>query len=177
MEELAEFTPYLTGAVLNGTAGEHDDIHLQLFAESAKEVAIFLMNRNVQYRNVGNAAFHKARRRPVETVSFLWRQDGVHLALYDYNDLRGALKPGRPWHGPQRADLEAVRALLPTNRPANEADALFADAGGGARLLRAAGAWFGARQLPRPVRPRRAPVDAVLQPHRCRMPTGAPAAA
>jgi hypothetical protein len=47
MEQLAEFHPYLTGAVLNGTAGEHDDIHLQLFADSAKEVEIFLLNRNV----------------------------------------------------------------------------------------------------------------------------------
>src|SRR4051794_18858521 len=33
MEELAAFSPYLTGAVLNGTAGEHSDIHLQLFAD------------------------------------------------------------------------------------------------------------------------------------------------
>src|SRR4051812_39451253 len=38
MDLLAEFRPYLTGAVLNGTAGEHDDVHLQLFADSAKDV-------------------------------------------------------------------------------------------------------------------------------------------
>ena len=40
MEELAQFKPHLTGAVLNGTAGEHSDIHLQLFSDSAKEVEI-----------------------------------------------------------------------------------------------------------------------------------------
>ena len=44
MDALAQFKPYLTGAVLNGTAGEHDDIHLQLFADSAKEVQIFLLD-------------------------------------------------------------------------------------------------------------------------------------
>jgi hypothetical protein len=44
MEGLERFQPYLTGAVLNGTAGPHDDIHLQLFADSAK-VEIFLLNR------------------------------------------------------------------------------------------------------------------------------------
>ena len=38
MSELKQFTPYLTGAVLNGTAGEHSDIHLQLFADSPKDV-------------------------------------------------------------------------------------------------------------------------------------------
>src|SRR5471030_2538708 len=44
MEELQRFNPYLTGAVLNGTAGAHDDIHLQLFADSAKEVEIYLLS-------------------------------------------------------------------------------------------------------------------------------------
>jgi hypothetical protein len=48
MEGLSAFHPFLTGAVLNGTAGPHDDIHLQLFADSAKEVEIFLLNRNLQ---------------------------------------------------------------------------------------------------------------------------------
>src|SRR4051812_34913148 len=38
MTELAHFNPYLTGAVLNGTAGVHSDIHLQLFADSPKDV-------------------------------------------------------------------------------------------------------------------------------------------
>ena len=47
MEQLADFRPYLTGAVLQGTAGEFDDIHLQLFADSAKEVEIHLLNRNI----------------------------------------------------------------------------------------------------------------------------------
>ncbi|MDB5793629.1 MAG: hypothetical protein JWR25_8, partial [Noviherbaspirillum sp.] len=40
MEELLQFSPYLTGAVLNGTAGEHSDIHLQLFTDSSKDVQI-----------------------------------------------------------------------------------------------------------------------------------------
>ena len=39
MEALAEFQPYLTGAVLSGSAGAHDDIELQLFADSPKDVA------------------------------------------------------------------------------------------------------------------------------------------
>src|ERR1700688_507762 len=49
MADLAQFSPYLTGAVLNGTAGEHSDIHLQLFTESPKDVEIFLLNKNIRF--------------------------------------------------------------------------------------------------------------------------------
>ena len=110
MEELAEFSPYLTGAVLNGTAGDQSDIHLQLFVENAKDVAVFLMNRNIQFEVSESVHFHK-RGEPVETLSFLRGNDGVHLALYDYNDRRAARKPIDP-DRPERANLDAVRALL-----------------------------------------------------------------
>jgi hypothetical protein len=111
MEALAEFRPYLTGSVLNGTAGEHDDIHLQLFAESAKDVEIFLLNRNVNIEISETPHFKGHRHDPVETVSFLWRNEGVHAELYELNDLRGALRP-RADGRPQRADAAALRALL-----------------------------------------------------------------
>jgi hypothetical protein len=67
MEQLADFRPYLTGAVLNGTAGEHDDIHLQLFADSAKEVEIWLLNRNVDIDISETPHFKGGRHDPVET--------------------------------------------------------------------------------------------------------------
>jgi len=111
MEALAQFSPYLTGAVLNGTASEHDDIHLQLFAESAKEVEIFLLNRNVNIEISETPHFKGRRHEPVETVSFLWRNEGVHAELYEMNDLRGALKP-RADGRPQRADAATLRALM-----------------------------------------------------------------
>src|SRR5690606_26922194 len=49
MSELTAFQPYLTGAVLNGTAGEHSDIHIQLFVDNTKEVAIYLLNKGVDF--------------------------------------------------------------------------------------------------------------------------------
>ncbi len=44
---LTDFNPYLTGSVLEGTAGEHSRIDILLFADSAKEVEIFLLNRGI----------------------------------------------------------------------------------------------------------------------------------
>lgn len=111
MDALAEFKPYLTGAVLNGTAGEHDDIHLQLFAESAKEVQIFLLGKNVDIEISETPHFKGARFDPVETVSFMWHKEGVHAELYELNDLRGALK-ARADGRVLRADAQALRVLM-----------------------------------------------------------------
>jgi hypothetical protein len=108
MVELEEFQPYLTGAVLNGTAGEHSDIHIQLFAESPKEVEIYLLNRGVTFE-VSESPHFKARGEPVEVVSFMQQNEGIHLALYNRDDLRGALKTtGRA----ERGDVAAVRSLI-----------------------------------------------------------------
>jgi hypothetical protein len=110
MTELNEFSPYLTGAVLNGTAGEHSDIHLQLFPESAKEVEIFLINKDVDFE-VSETPHFKGHGEPVETVSFIWKNEGVHLALYEMNDLRGVRK-GATEGKNNRVNLETVRALI-----------------------------------------------------------------
>ncbi len=115
MDALAAFHPYLTGAVLNGTAGEHDDIHLQLFADSAKEVEIFLLGRNVNIDISETPHFKGARHDPVETVSFLWHKEAVHAELYEYHDLRGALKP-RADGRLQRVDAAGLRALMTTDQ-------------------------------------------------------------
>lgn len=52
LELLAPFNPYLTGSVLDGTAGEHSRIDVLLFADSAKEVEIFLLNRAIDVDHV-----------------------------------------------------------------------------------------------------------------------------
>ncbi|HEY2607264.1 MAG TPA: UDP-N-acetylmuramate--alanine ligase [Paraburkholderia sp.] len=118
MQRLAPFNPYLTGAVLGGTAGEHSDVHLQAFCDNPKEVAIYLLNANVPY-DVSETR-HFAGRGYVETLSFMWRPEregrdadpvGVHIALYDADDLRGAVRAdarGRL----ARANAQAVQTLL-----------------------------------------------------------------
>jgi hypothetical protein len=120
MAQLADFRPYLTGPVLNGTAGEHDDIHLQLFADSAKEVEIYLLGRNVDIDISETPHFKGGRHDPVETVSFQWKKETVHAELYDMNDLRGALKP-RADGRVQRIDAAGLRALI-TNDETPEQD-------------------------------------------------------
>jgi hypothetical protein len=115
MARLEAFKPFVTGAVLNGTAGEHSDIHLQIFCDNPKDVAIWLLNANVQY-DVSETR-HFAARGYVETLSFIYRPArdeapvGIHVALYDTDDLRGAVRAdarGRL----ARANAQALQALL-----------------------------------------------------------------
>jgi len=116
MEALEQFHPLLRGAVLNGTAGPHDEIYLQLFAESAKDIHIFLLNKNVLLDMSESPHFKGARYDAVETASFLWKNEGVHAAMYEIDDRRGALK-ARADGKLLRTDIAGLRSLLAHDSP------------------------------------------------------------
>ncbi|WP_092353264.1 hypothetical protein [Collimonas sp. OK242] len=112
MGELRQFRPYLTGAVLNGTAGAHSDIHLHLFVDSPKDVEIFLFNKNVQFElSTSPPLKTSGNNDPVETVSFMYKKEGLHLTLYETDDLRGSIRAASGKRA-ERADLNAVLALI-----------------------------------------------------------------
>ena len=111
MEALQQFHPLLSGPVLNGTAGPHDEIYLQLFAESAKEIHIFLLNKNVALDMSESPHFKGARYDAVETASFLWKNEGVHAAMYELDDMRGALKTKADGKV-LRTDIAGLRSML-----------------------------------------------------------------
>ena len=111
MEALQQFHPLLSGPVLNGTAGPHDEIYLQLFAESAKDIHIFLLNKNVLLDMSESPHFKGARYDAVETASFLWKNEGVHAAMYELDDMRGALK-AKADGKVLRTDISGLRSLL-----------------------------------------------------------------
>jgi hypothetical protein len=49
LDLLVDYSPYLAGSVLDGTAGEHSRIDVLLFPDSAKEVEIFLLNQGIDF--------------------------------------------------------------------------------------------------------------------------------
>jgi hypothetical protein len=87
MRELAQFTPYVTGAVLNGTAGEHSDIHLLLFADSAKDIEIFLLNKHIEI-SVTEAPPHLTKTQAIEIIHFYHKNDLFHLTIYTPDDMK-----------------------------------------------------------------------------------------
>lgn len=114
MERLEEFRPYLAGAVWHGTATRLTDIYLQLFCDDPKSAEIKLIDHGVDYTPRTVTGFNGES---VEALSVhsrspeLGEDIGVHLLVYDHDDLRGALRPDAKGRTP-RGDLAAVRALV-----------------------------------------------------------------
>ena len=114
MERLAQFRPYLGGAVWHGTATRLSDIYLQLFCDDPKSAEIALIDHQVDYEARTVTGFHGE---PVEALSLstlspeLGEPIGVHLLIYDHDDVRGALRPDAKGRTP-RGDIAAVRAML-----------------------------------------------------------------
>jgi len=114
MERMAQFRPYLGGAVWHGTATRLSDIYIQLFCDDPKSAEIALIEHQVQYEALTVAGFNG---QPVEALSLsslcpeLGEYIGVHLLVYDHDDVRGALQPDAQGRSP-RGDLKAVDALL-----------------------------------------------------------------
>lgn len=114
MERLAQFRPYLAGAVWHGTATRLSDIYLQLFCDDPKSAEIALIDNGVDYSPHSVPGLHGEQ---VEALSIssmcpeLGEHVGVHLLVYDHDDLRGALKPDAKGRAP-RGDIKALRALL-----------------------------------------------------------------
>jgi hypothetical protein len=109
MRELADYEPYLTGAVWKGIVAEHAPIHLQLFHDDVKDIEIRLLNDGLDFE-VGEMPHFRGdgNRRDVEALMMVWRGEPVMLSLYPQDDLRGALR-GTP---AERGDAAGVERLL-----------------------------------------------------------------
>jgi hypothetical protein len=114
MARLPQFRPYLTGAVWHGTATRLSDIYIQLFCDDPKSAEIALIEHNVDYEPRTVTGFTGAS---VEALSLsslckpLNETVGVHLMVYDHDDLRGALRLDAKGRTP-RGDMAAVQKLL-----------------------------------------------------------------
>ena len=115
MQRLQQFRPYLGGAVWHGTATRLSDIYIQLFCDDSKSAEIALIEHKVDYEPRTVTGFTGGS---VEALSLsslckpLNEMVGVHLLVYDHDDLRGALRPDNKGRTP-RGDLVAVQKLLP----------------------------------------------------------------
>lgn len=119
MERMAEFRPHLGGAVWHGTATRLSDIYIQLFCDDSKSAEITLIDQKVDYlpRTVTGFTGESVEALSVHAFCSDLKEDvGVHLLIYDHDDVRGALRPDAKGRTP-RGDLMAVRRLLHDQRP------------------------------------------------------------
>lgn len=122
MVRLAEFRPHLGGAAWRGTATRLSSLHLDLFCDDPKAMEIALINLGIVYDSASLPSTHPGLRgEPVNLLTIadqcpeLGETVTLHLAVRDFDDLRGALKPdprGQSWRG----DANALRRLLDENQ-------------------------------------------------------------
>ena len=106
LELLADYSPYLAGSVLDGTAGEHSHIDILLFADSAKEVEIFLLNHGMAFEHA------EPRNERAEAVLVLETDTAdANLVIYPPQLERMVMRhrDGRPR---ERIRADALRALI-----------------------------------------------------------------
>lgn len=114
MARLAEFRPHLGGAVWHGTATRKSDIYLQLFCEDSKSAEIALIDQRMAYVARTITGFHGEAVEALSVHAFcddLNEDIGVHLMIYDFDDVRGALRSDAKGRAP-RGDMAAVQRLL-----------------------------------------------------------------
>ena len=114
MERLQVFRPHLSGAVWRGSATRLSDIYIQLFCDDPKSAELSLIDQGVRYDVQAIKGF---KGEEVDALSIhslcpaLNEDIGVHLMVYDYDDLRGALQPDERGLA-VRGDLASLRQLL-----------------------------------------------------------------
>jgi hypothetical protein len=110
---LDDFRPYLTGAVLDGTAARFAEIELELFADSAKDVEISLLSRDIPYEpaDKGGVQSHAAHL-PEARLRLDWDGIPVLLSIYPLTAERHQKRGSHNGRSQPRARSAAVEALL-----------------------------------------------------------------
>lgn len=112
MQTLEQFSPYLTGPVLKGSAGPYAEIELQLFPDSPKDVEIYLLDRGIPFKTAEARRFSGDRAHAVSVLSLLWEDTPLKLSVFDPRDERVALKSSQAGRVLDRAGIAEVGALL-----------------------------------------------------------------
>lgn len=122
MERMAEFRPHVGGSVWHGTATRLSDIYIQLFCDDPKSAELALIEHNVDYepRTVTGFTGESVDALSIRSLCKpLQETVGVHLMIYDHDDLRGALKPDAKGRTP-RANAAALKTLLTADIQENQ---------------------------------------------------------
>jgi hypothetical protein len=113
MRALREFQPRLVGPVLSGTATEHSDVQLHLFADTAETVAIKLLDAGIRHE-VSERRVRMNAERVMALPALLFEVDDfpIHATVFPPDGIRQApVSPvdGRPM---KRASAQELESLL-----------------------------------------------------------------
>ena len=107
MQLLERFDPHLTGGVLDGTAGRYAQTEIHLFADSDKEVEIFLLNNKIPYRNEEKYCHIGNERRKIPVFVLDTEHSMIRLSVFAADGARQITK-----HNLGAARIAAVENLI-----------------------------------------------------------------
>jgi hypothetical protein len=108
MRLLEPFHPYLTGAVLRGTAGKQSNINIILFSDDAKAVLLFLLKQNLVFED-GESRIQIGGRAETVPNYVLTNDSGTQIHLLV---LPEKARYSGSCHPETHADITALEALL-----------------------------------------------------------------
>ncbi len=121
MQLFERFNPHLTGGVLEGIAGKNGLTDIHLFADSAKEVEIFLLGQQIPFESSEKAyrisdrpsKDKKDKTRKTVPVFTLETEYGLQkLSVFEYNDLRIATKRAADGSKAGRINIDELKQLM-----------------------------------------------------------------
>lgn len=121
MRLLERFNPHLTGSVLDGTAGLGSETHIHLFADSLKDVEMFLLNQQIpfvanekSYRIMNDGKRDKKNDRRKMVPFFTLEMDAglIKLSVFDVDDIRVSTHRAADGGHAKRANIDDVDLLI-----------------------------------------------------------------
>jgi hypothetical protein len=121
MQLFEHFNPHLTGSVLDGTAGKFSQTNIHLFADSAKDVEMFLLNQQIPFESSEKSyrvsdkpsKDKKEKVRKTVPVFTLETELGLQkLSVFDVDDMRVSVKRAVDGSNAERVDIAGVQAIL-----------------------------------------------------------------
>ncbi|HEY0563178.1 MAG TPA: hypothetical protein VGD04_07615 [Methylophilus sp.] len=121
MQLFERFNPHLTGSVLDGSAGKFGQTDIHLFADSAKDVEMFLLNLQIPFESSEKAyrlsdkpsKDKKDKVRKTVPVFTLETEYGIQkLSVFDVDDMRISTKRTSDGSNAERADIAELKALI-----------------------------------------------------------------
>jgi hypothetical protein len=121
MQLLEKFNPHLTGPVLDGTAGLGSETHIHLFADSLKDVEMFLLNQGIPFEtneksyrvsNEGKRDKKAGPRKKVPVFSLETEAGEIKLSVFEVDEIRVATRRAADGSNAERATISEVMALV-----------------------------------------------------------------
>ena len=121
MQLFAKFNPHLTGSVLDGSAGKFSQTNIHLFADSAKDVEMFLLNQQIPFESseksyrVSDKPSKDKKEKVRKTVPVFTLETDLglqKLSVFAVDDMRVATKRTGDGSNAERVDIAGVQAIL-----------------------------------------------------------------